>query len=125
MIGFATRFAIGGAFRTLAPLLLAGGLAVGLNTCTSRLEAAGAAKYRAAVLTAIGKDNAAVAARERSRADAAEQHAAERRATYEANEAVYRGRIAALRSLPPEQEGFQCPEPDEWRLLRHCPYYSP
>lgn len=91
----------------------------------SDIRDAGASEEREKFHVAIATENAAVASRANVRADAAERREAERKVAYEANEAVYRGRIAALRSLPPEQEGFQCPEPDEWRLLRHCPYYSP
>jgi len=122
MIGFATRFAIGGAFRALAPLLLAGGLALTLNTCTARLEAAGAAKYRSAVLAAVGRDNAAQAAQARETAIVIRKQAEAREAEWQASEAVYQSRIEALRALPPESEAFTCPGSDEWRLLRLCPY---
>ena len=51
--GFAARFAFGGLARLLVPLVFAGGLALTVNACTAKLEAAGAAKYRSAVLSAV------------------------------------------------------------------------
>ena len=125
MIGFATRIAIGGVFRFLAPLVGTAALAIGLNSCVAKIEAAGAAEYRAEVLTAIGEDNADLAERQKARSEMLIKQSEALRVKWKKEEEVYQSRIAAYRLLTAEEkekEAFTCPDEDTWRLLRHCPY---
>ena len=121
--GFAARFAFGGLARLLVPLVFAGGLALTVNSCTAKLEAAGAAKYRSAVLSAVAKDNAAQADAQAARLTREREANARERKQWQAREQEFTVRLADLRE-PPE-EGFQCPDVDTWARLQRCPYSSP
>ena len=120
MLGFASRFAIGGLARLLVPLVFAGGLAMTVNSCTAKLEAAGAAKYRSAVLGAIAEDNAAEADAQRERLKLEREANARARARWRGRQADFQARLADLRRAPDGE--FQCPDADTWARLQRCPY---
>ena len=113
-------FALGALARLLVPLVCAGGLSLTLNSCVAKLEAAGAAKYKSAVLAAIAADNAALAQRQDARAVLAERAAADARQQWESADADYQARLAELREPPPED--YSCPDADTWVRLQRCPY---
>lgn len=125
--GYALRYGAGVAFgAVMRYALMAVGVTVigyvtfSLNSCTAKLEAAGAAKYRSAVLSAVAKDNAEQADAQRERLTLEREANARARARWKDREAGLQSRLADLRQQP--EDGFQCPDADTWKRLQRCPY---
>ena len=113
----------GAALRVVAPFALVGVLGVGMTACQHAQQAAGAAKYRAAVLQGIADDNAAVATRDRDRAKRLRERERDLAQRWDDREARHRQALADARQPP--VEGFQCPDADTWAQLLRCPFSRP